>query len=76
MSVMPILGGWGEGKDAVFYQQSRGFVFPLSGLSFKELITASALSRYYVMNHPENFVQGYTVMTDQYRYTEYVGLTE
>ena len=23
---MPILGGWGEGKDAVFYQQGRGLV--------------------------------------------------
>ena len=48
----------------------------LPGLSFKNFNMASALSRYYVMNHPENFVQGYTVMTDQYRYTEYVGLTE
>merc|ERR1719220_2441305 len=28
------------------------------------------------MNHPERFVQGYTVMTSQYRYTEYVGLTD
>ena len=28
------------------------------------------------MNHPEKFVQGYSVMTTQYRYTEYVGLTE
>ena len=36
----------------------------------------SALFRYYLMNHPERFVQGYTVMTNQYRYTEYVGLTE
>jgi len=54
-SVMPILGGWGEGKDAVFYQQGRG---------------------YYLMNHPEKFVQGYSVMTTQYRYTEYVGLTD
>jgi len=52
---MPILGGWGEGKDAVFYQQGRG---------------------YYNMNHPEKMVQGYTVMTNQYRYTEYVGLTD
>merc|ERR1711981_635683 len=25
-SVMPILGGWGEGKDAVFYQQGGGLV--------------------------------------------------
>merc|ERR1712203_1162851 len=55
MSVMPILGGWGEGKDAVFYQQGRG---------------------YYLMNHPERFVQGCTVMTTQYRYTEYVGLSD
>ena len=36
----------------------------------------SALIRYYLMNHPEKMVQGYTVMTNQYRYTEYVGLTE
>ena len=36
----------------------------------------SALLRYYNMNHPENMVQGYSVMTNQYRYTEYVGLTE
>ena len=35
-----------------------------------------ALFRYYLMSHPEKFVQGYTVMTNQYRYTEYVGLTE
>ena len=35
-----------------------------------------AMLRYYLMNHPENFVQGYTVMTTQYRYTEYVGLSE
>ena len=71
MSVMPILGGWGEGKDAVFYQQGRGFVSSLFPLSY-----VSALFRYYLMSHPEKFVQGYTVMTNQYRYTEYVGLTE
>ena len=71
MSVMPILGGWGEGKDAVFYQQGRGFV----SVSF-HCLYVSALIRYYLMSHPEKFVQGYTVMTNQYRYTEYVGLTE
>ena len=72
-SVMPILGGWGEGKDAVFYQQGRGWVlFP----SLLILCLIYPTLRYYLMNHPEKFVQGYSVMTTQYRYTEYVGLTE
>ena len=73
MSVMPILGGWGEGKDAVFYQQGRGFVSDLFPLP---LCLSAFCFRYYLMSHPEKFMQGYTVMTNQYRYTEYVGLTE
>ena len=72
-SVMPILGGWGEGKDAVFYQQGRGWVLFPSCLIFCRI---NSTLRYYLMNHPEKFVQGYSVMTTQYRYTEYVGLTE
>ena len=70
---MPILGGWGEGKDAVFYQQGRGWVRFPSCLLFCRI---NSTLRYYLMNHPEKFVQGYSVMTTQYRYTEYVGLTE
>ena len=62
-----------------FTNKEEGEYLPFSffpGQGWSQWTTKKSTLRYYLMNHPEKFVQGYSVMTTQYRYTEYVGLTE